>query len=467
MNQENLKEEILKDPLLRKVSRLVEERGIPLFLVGGYIRDLLLRRKGNDYDLAFPKEISFQIPSIEAALGLRFFKVGKEESGGVSYRFVKPDRSIDLTPFQGKTIDEDRLRRDFTINAIAFSLADGTFHAFEGAWEDVSKRLIRAVSSLSIDRDPLRSLRAVRYLSILDGFTIDPRLEKEIVSKSGRVLDIPGERIKAELDEILLSPRPGMGMRRLEDLRLLAVLIPEVQALEDLKQNGYHHLTGLAHTLLMIEKIPGRLKWAQESGMLRSLTEEELLSLYYASLLHDIGKPDTYSEDEHGRIHFYHHERFSCKKAEGVMERLRFSNSLRERVLRIIKNHMRIHNLPQEAREPALKRLVNEVGDEIPLLVVHTLADKEASRGILSTNRMDEVAENHCIRLLEIFEENEVVHPPRLITGHDVMALGYAAGPTVGEILEFIRQKQVEGEIKTREDALEALKQMFLLEGEF
>ena len=142
------------------------------------------------------------------------------------------------------------------------------------------------------------------------------------------------------------------------------------------------------------------------------------------------------------------------------MERLRFSNPMRNKILRLIQNHMRIFNLSQETKETALKRLVNQVGDEIPLLVLHTLADKEASRGILSI-QIDEVVEGHCLRILELFKEKEIVHPPSFINGHDVMALGYSSGPKVGEILNFIRVKQVEGEIRTREEALKVLREKF------
>ena len=124
---------------------------------------------------------------------------------------------------------------------------------------------------------------------------------------------------------------------------------------------------------------------------------------------------------------------------------------------------MRILNLSMETKETALKRLVNQMAEEAPLLVILTLADKEASRGILSI-QIDEVVEAHSLRILELFKEKEIVHPPSLITGHDVMALGYRPGPIVGQVLSFIREKQVEGEIKTREEAMQVLKERFGLD---
>ena len=473
MNLDPLKQEILSDQFLRRLSNLVKEKGIPLFLVGGYIRDLFLAsaspqsslpkpflQEKKDYDFALPKTASSFIPQLEEALGVHFFKVGKDEKETVTYRTVKKDISIDLTFLQGSTIDEDLRRRDFTINAIAYSLAGETFHWVEGALEDVEKRLIRAVSGRSLDQDPLRMFRAIRYLCTLDGFTLDENLNGEISSKRQQILSLPGERVKVELDQILASSRAAVGIRLLFESGLLLALMPELRGLEDLGQSQHHHLDVLSHTLLIVQKIGWVTEWIASKGRRVAFKQEDLLSLSYACLFHDLGKQDTFSTDEKERVHFYHHESFSCQRAEGIMERLRFPNVLRDRVLRLIKNHMRILNLSRETKENALRRLVNQIGNEIPLLVVHTLADKEASRGILSW-QTDQVAEEHCLRILDLFQKEEIVHPSPLITGLDVMALGYRSGPRVGQVLNFVRQKQVEGEIETRDEALKMLRDEF------
>ncbi|MBM4325325.1 MAG: HD domain-containing protein, partial [Deltaproteobacteria bacterium] len=337
---------------------------------------------------------------------------------------------------------------------------DETCHAVQGAFDDIEKKIIRSVSPRSMDQDPLRMLRAIRYLCTLEGFTVDIKLEEEISSKKELIRDLPGERIKMELDRILLSSRPGLGIKSLYELGLLLVLMPELTGLKGLGQNKHHHLHVLSHILLMIDKIAWAEEWLAQNGKAVSLPQEDRLVLYYASLFHDLGKQDTYSQDEKGRVHFYHHESFSCKSAEAIMDRLRFSNEMKNRVLHLVKHHMRILNLSSETGETALKRLVNQIGEETPLLVLHTLADKEASRGILSI-QIDEIVEGHCLRILQLFEEKDIVHPPPLVSGYDVMALGYPSGPKVGEILNFIREKQIEGEIKTREEALEVLKENF------
>jgi poly(A) polymerase len=464
MHLNQVREEIHNDPILSELSRLAKERNTSFFLVGGYLRDLLLGARTKDYDFALPKDASLFIETIEEALHLHFFKVGKEEMGTITYRIIKEGMSIDLTFLQGETIEEDLRRRDFTVNSFAFCLQDDSFHWMEGALEDIEKKLIRAVSNRSIDLDPLRMLRAIRYLCTLEGFAMDKELKEEISFKREKILSLPAERVRMELDQILLSPQPAVGMKFLNESNLFFSLFPELKGLESLGQNEHHHLDALSHTLLIVEKMSWAFEWIGRNDPATSLNQEDRLALYYAGLFHDIGKQDTYSKDEKGRVHFYYHEAFSAQAAERIMERLRFSNLMENKILHLIKNHMRILNLFQETKETALRRLVNQIGDETPLLVLLSLADKEASRGILSVQN-DEVVEKHCLRILELFREKDIVHPPPLITGHDVMALGYSSGPRVGQILSFIRHKQVEGEIKNREEALKVLKERFGTEG--
>ena len=462
MEWNDFQKEMFKDPVLSKLSGLVKREKIPFYLVGGYLRDLWLMKERKDYDFTLPRVASSFLSVIEGAFQFQFFRVGKEAETS-TFRVMKKEISMDVAFFQGQTIEEDLRRRDFTVNTLAFSFLNETWHWAEGALDDLRDRRIRAVSDRSIDLDPLRMLRAIRYACTLDDFSIDERLREEIASKRDSILKIPAERIKVELDRILPSSRQDNGVRMLHETGLLMTLIPELRGLEGLNQDEHHHLNALLHTLLTLEKIPGAIEWVRSNGKNLSLSQEDLTALGYAALFHDLGKQDTYSKDEREQVHFYHHEAFSCQAAERIMERLRFPNLTRDRVLRLIRNHMRILNLSRETREPALKRLVHQMGKETPLLVLHSIADKEASRGLLSYQR-DGGVENLCLHLLELFTQQEILHPPPLVTGHDVMALGYCPGPRVGQILSLIRQKQVEGEIKTREEALCVLRDEFSLQ---
>ena len=462
MNLKDLDQEILNDSILSRLSSLAKREKAAFFLVGGYLRDLVLRKKRKDYDFALSREAISFIHTIEEALQLHFFRIGKEEET-TTFRIIKNELTMDITLFQGKILEEDLRRRDFTMNYLAYSLRDGTWHWAEGALEDIEQRRIRAVSDRSFDLDPLRMLRAIRYVCTLGDFSMDRKLSEEITSKMDLILRIPGERIKMELDQILLSTRRHAGLKILYETGLLITLFPELKGLDYLVQDEHHHLDALSHTLLALDKISWAIEWMSFKGFDLSLSQEDLICLGYAILFHDIGKQNTYSKDEKGEVHFYHHKSFSCDAATRIMERLRFSNLLRDKVLHIIQNHMKILNLSGETKEMALKRLIHQLGEETPLLVIHSLSDKEASRGVLS-HQDDDVVESHCLHLLELFRQEEVVHPPPLITGNDVLALGYLAGPRVGQIRNIIRQRQVEGEIKTREEAIRMLREKFSLE---
>lgn len=459
MDLNRIREEILTDPDLALLSRLAKERNLSLYLVGGTLRDLLLGLKRKDYDLAIPREQAEAISAIEEAFSFRFFKVGKEEEKS-TFRIIRDGFSLDCTYLQGDSIEEDLARRDFTINAMAYGFREERFHWVTGALDDLATRVVRTVSSRSIDQDLLRMLRAVRYATVLEGFRIEEGLKKEISSKAFRITEVAVERIKKELDQILLSPRAAQGVVLLHETGLLFSLFPELRGLENLGQNAYHHLNVLPHVFLVLEKIEWACEWVRTRFGELPLTDQDHLALAYAALFHDMGKQHTYSRNEEGRVHFIHHETFSSQAAERIMERLRFSNVLKTKVLRLVENHMRILNLSAETKENALRRLVHRMGDEAPLLVLLSLADKEASRGILSYQN-DAVVEGHCLRILDLSRQKEIVHPPRLITGHDVMALGYPHGPAVGRILTFVREKQISGEIKTREEALEEIRREF------
>ena len=462
MGLEDFEQEILNNPVLSRLAGLAKNEKTPLFLVGGYLRDLGLKKQSKDYDFALPRESLSFISAIEKAFQLHFFRTGKEEET-TTFRVMKDELTMDIALFQGRNLEEDLRRRDFTINTLAYSLEDGTWHCAEGALEDLDRRRIRAVTGRSIDQDPLRMLRAIRYLCTLNDFSLDKELKEEISLKKDLILRIPSERIKAELDHILLSPGRTTGMKILYETGLLLVLFPELKGLEGLGQDDHHHLNALSHTLLALEKISWAMEWTRLKGKSLSFSQEDLICLAYAILFHDIGKQNTYSKDERGKVHFYRHETLSCQGAARIMERLRFSNLMRDRVLHLIQNHMRILNLSCETKETALKRLVHQIGDETPLLVIHSLSDKEASRGVLSYQN-DHIVEDHCLHLLELFTHGDVVHPHPLITGKDVMSLGYHAGPRIGQILSMFRVKQVEGEIKTREEALRILRERFSLE---
>lgn len=451
---------IEEDHILKKLSIISQETRTPIYIVGGYIRNLLLDKtdKLNDYDLAIPHQASSIIPLIEESLGIHFFKIGDKDT--INYRYIKEEFSIDLTFLQGDSIKEDLQRRDFTINALAYSLLEKKLYWIEGTFEDIEKKVIRATTKSSIENDPLRMLRAIRYLCTLKGFSLDQNLYIEILNKKDLIENVAKERIKMEMDYILLSPKPDLGLETLYKTGLLFKIIPEFNGLENIGEDDRKSIDVISHSILTLKYIPWSLKWFENRGRNIILSSQDRLSLFWASLMHDIGKKDTYSKDENGKIHFYHHEKLSAEIAKKIMERLRFSNHLKEKVLELVRNHMRILNLTGSVKDNTIKKLINKMGQDITLLLLLTMADREAWRTTLNKEINDDV-EITCLRILELSDQSEIIDPPKLITGHDILALGYTSGPIIGEILNLIREKQLDGEIKTRKEALDFIKNRF------
>ena len=162
MALKDLERELLKDPILLRLSSLAKKEKVPLFLVGGYLRDLGFQGSGVIMTSLCPERPLSFITIIETTFRIRFFRLGKDEET-TTFRWVQPDMSMDITFFQGQNLAEDLLRRDFTINTLAYSLEDGAWHWAEGAIDDIENRRIRTVSDRSLDGDPLRMLRAIRY----------------------------------------------------------------------------------------------------------------------------------------------------------------------------------------------------------------------------------------------------------------------------------------------------------------
>jgi len=243
-----------------------------------------------------------------------------------------------------------------------------------------------------------------------------------------------------EIDRILLAPRRSIGLQVLRESSLLLTLFPELKGLESLDPGPYHHVNALSHTLLMIEKVPWALEWCAHHGQDMILTREDELALTYAALFHDLGKQDTAARDDKGNIHFYRHESFSSQRALKIMERLRFSNTLRDQVLHLVQEHMRIVNLSLRRRRQLSRDWFIRWRACLPSRPPHPCRQRGESR-ILSLPR-DEVVEALCLRILELCRKEDIVHPPPLINGRDLIELGYTPGPKVGTILIVIREHQ-------------------------
>jgi len=442
------------EDLVKQLAKLFSDR--QLFLVGGCLRDQLLGRRVSDLDLATdarPEEARRRVAGWADAVwlvGERFGTVGLEKQGtkaeittfradaydGVSR---KPEVAF------GSDIRADLSRRDFTINAMARNVHTEELLDPFGGQRDLAAGIVRFVgeASIRLREDPLRMLRAVRFCAQL-GFALAPEAAAAIAQQAKELGRISWERIREELDDMLLSAHPGGALREMMALGLAQHVLPELVHLhlpEGALGEGQMKDV-LEHTLEMVAFTPAdkALRWA--------------------ALLHDIAKPETYTSDETG-VHFYRHERIGAERARHILSRLRHSSAFVEQVVALVRHHLRIPSYSGEWSDAGVRRLMYELGDQLEGAMALAEADVRASDPSDYAEfrvRLEELR----ARLQQVGEAAELARMKPLLDGHEVMALlGIGPGPRVGEVLGFLLDHQIDGNITTREEAIALVRHQF------
>jgi poly(A) polymerase len=433
-----VKKKILADPIIQQVAGLARQNEVSLYLVGGTIRDILLGRKIRDYDFVV-KEVG-------------------QGRGEQVYRLVKGEKTVDFSVIAGDAIKEDLMRRDFTINAIAYSFAKGRFFTAPHAMEDLKAGRIDLVSPQALEADPLRMLRAVRYRCTLPGFDLTDRLKEGIKRHKELLTEVAPERIRAELDEIILSLFPAQGLGLMHELGLLICVFPELASLQGLPQGRHHVTDALSHTIEVVREVDTLMR--EEHPFPFQPSRDDRLILGYASLFHDLGKPATKGVDEKGGVHFYGHPEHSSLLAQGIMKRLRFPNKVQDGVIPLVENHMRILTLAQgEPTDKALRRLIHAMGEGIRLLLILGLAETGSKQGDDTEERKRFM--DLCRRIWGLYEKEDLIAPEPLLMGRDLLELGHSPGPRLGEILTEVRRRQIAGELTDREEALRFVREVY------
>ena len=451
---------ILADPVIQQVEGYARQKEVSLYLVGGTIRDILLRRKIKDYDFVVEKMALSFLDHLGGLLEASMFPMGKGKEQ--IYRLVKGEQVIDFAVMEGDDITQDLMRRDFTVNAFAYSFAEGRFSTAPQTMEDLKAGRINLVSPQALEADPLRMLRALRYRCTLPGFTLTERLKEEIKRHKALLTEVAPERIRAELDEIILSPSPAQGLKLMHELDLLTRVFPELAPLEDLPQGRYHVTDALSHTIEVVGEVA--LLISKEHPFPFHPSRDDRLIVGYAALFHDLGKPATKSIDAGGEIHFYDHPERSSLLAQGIMRRLKFSTRVQDGIIPLVENHMRILTLAQgEPTDKALRRLIHAMGEGVRLLLVLGLAETESKQG---DDQWDDTEEGKrfmdlCQRILNLYDKEDLIAPEPLLMGRDLLGLGHSPGPRLGEILAEVRRRQIAGELKDREEALRFVQETY------
>ena len=419
------------------VARL-QGAGYLAYYAGGCVRDMLRGVAPSDYDIATsarPEQVQALFPRT-VAVGAHFgvinvlhgnceFQVATFRADGIYIDGRHPD-SVTFS-----SAEQDAQRRDFTVNGMFFDPIKGELIDFVNGRADLESKILRAIGNPRdrFHEDRLRMLRAVRFAATL-GYEVEPATWEALREQAGDLKGVSAERIREELVRIFLSAERLQGFDLLDQSGLMQVVLPEISALKGCEQPPQFHPEGdvYVHTRKMLEMLP----------------EKVSLPLVLSILFHDIGKPRTYSFDPvEKRIRFSGHDRLGAEMTLRLMKRLRFSREIINATVEAVDRHMVFKDV-QKMRVSRLKRfMAGEYFDDE--LVLHQM-DCASSHGMLDNFEF-------LLRKREEFASEPLIPPP-LINGRDLIALGWKPGPRMGAALEAVQTRQLEGTLKTREEAL-------------
>ncbi len=440
--------------------RLPEADGA--YLVGGTVRDLLLGRTPADLDIAVAADPAEYARSVARAGGRRVVAMGKP--GQEVFRVATNDVLIDVTALKNGRIEDDLEARDFTINAMAWSLRAHKVVDPLGGQNDLTARRIRIVSPGAFKSDPLRLLRAYRLAASL-GFEIDEATRDAIRQASGLIANPAGERIRVELLQLLAVPNAMRLIRMMAADQLLTALFPEMHAMQGCRQNEHHEFDVFEHTLragAVLEELIDAAD-AIHSSLAARYREDAACAavLKYALLLHDIGKPESRRADPDGRVRFLGHAERSACMAAAVSERLRLSRREAQQAEAIIRLHIRPLDLfsahSRLALSPqAIHRFFNN-GDPWSVdILLHALADRRGKRETPTAG--DHAFRDFVTELITYYYETycPALDAAPLLRGHDLIReFDLEPGPVVGKLLALIEEERLAGHLDSPEAALE------------
>lgn len=460
---------------------LVSLTSLPIYLVGGSVRDLLLGKEDiKDIDLLMPSGSDSAARTFADRINGSFFYLDEERK--ITRVVKQTDHEVvqfDFTNFEGPDLAADLGRRDFTINAMALDLrefiahkaVDGLVDLFHGR-EDVGHKLVRVTKPGVLDEDPLRLLRAVRFAATL-GFTIEEETAKHIRLRAKLIAGPSPERVRDELFMILSERKAEKHLLLMDSLGLLAKLLPELEPLRGFAPGMYHVHDVLTHSIrtagyldTVLDDLP-KLVPGLAGAVLEHLEAhtEHLVprkaALRFACLLHDMAKPETFTSDD-GRIRFHGHDNLGAEKVLFLCRRFRLSRSTEALVSKVIKFHMRLFNLssPGGPSKNAMYRYCRDLGDALPESLLLAQSDARATFEIMPKEKFADTEKPMAVVLEYYYTKFLKAGARPVVTGDDLIKMGMQPGPRFREILEEIKEKQAEGTITNRDEALEYLKQI-------
>ena len=420
---------------------MLESAGFEAYAVGGCVRDSLLGKVPTDYDVtssAAPDEMKTVFKNehvIETGIkhGTLTVLINKNPIEITTFRVDKEyldNRHPSKVEFT-HSLKEDLARRDFTVNALAYSEKTGIIDLFGGAF-DLEKGIIRCVGDPEkrFDEDALRIMRGLRFASVL-GFEIEEKTSAAIKEKRKLLKNVSAERLSSELIKLLCGKNAAKILLEYSDI--LSVFIPELSALKGFEQHHFRHDKDvLGHTAAVIDNIPPK----------------PVLRL--AAFFHDIAKPDSFSIDESKTGHFYGHAPLGAEKAEAILSRLRFDNETKKAVCELVRHHEDRFEPPAKA----IKRVLGKIGpslydDLLTLMYADDLGKKPEYQNPKS------FYDEYRLIAKKIVEEGECFSLKKLaVGGSDLISLGISPGPEMGRILNVLLEKVINGELSNEKEKL-------------
>ncbi|MER6504485.1 CCA tRNA nucleotidyltransferase [Streptomyces sp. NPDC001455] len=453
-------------PVADDLARRFQDAGFRLALVGGSVRDALLGRLGNDLDFTTDARPDAVLKIVRPwadsvwEVGIAFGTVGAQKDGYqievTTYRSEAYDRTSRKPEVSyGDSIEDDLVRRDFTVNAMAVALPQKEFIDPHGGLEDLAQRVLRTPGTPeeSFSDDPLRMLRAARFSAQLD-FDVAPDVITAMTEMAGRIDIVSAERVRDELNKLLLSANPRKGLALLVDTALARNVLPELPALRLESDEHHRHKDVYEHSLTVLEQA---IDLEQDGPD---------LVLRLAALLHDIGKPRTRRFEKDGRVSFHHHEVVGAKMTRKRMTALKYSNEMVKDVSKLVELHLRFHGYGDgEWTDSAVRRYVRDAGPLLERLHKLTRSDcttRNKRKAAALSRTYDGLEER--IAELQQQEELDAIRPD--LDGNEIMTtLGIAPGPMVGRAYAFLLELRLEHGPLGHDAAVAKLKEWWAAQG--
>ena len=432
--------------IINNLIKIAKDNNFTIYVVGGFVRDIILNRIPNDLDIMVEGENAGIVFSNIVAKELKIhppvtfekFATSKLIMEDKEVEFIMPRKEYYETNSRNPqteigTLEQDALRRDFTVNALFLRLNDfELLDLTQKGLQDIKDKIIRVTdetaSDIIFEQDPLRILRAVRQSFQLD-FKIENKTYQSMKNKAGRIKIVSGERIAEEINKILLLEKPSKAFAMLDDIGLLDILLPELKQTQNIEQpKQYHDKDVYNHTMEVVDNI-----------------KPDLL-LRVSALFHDIGKPQTKTENI-GKISFINHESLSSKLAKQILIRLKYPMDFIKKVCFLIENHMYPKMYAKTWKDSSVRKFADKLGDNIENIKMLNIADSKN----FDSDLFD--------RVETLKKKNMLMPEEDLFNGNELIEIfNKPAGKWINEIKEYIRSLQFDNPKITKEEVLKKLK---------